>query len=265
MRRFFAICLALGTSFVATAAATADGKDEVVVSVGSLKLTRGEVEQRLRAVPPFSSRPSGRQPEEIRKSFVERVLVPELLYTEEAARRHVEQTPAIGARVRDVLRQAMETELKSSAAEVTPDDVKRYYDENRHRFNTPRRVKLWRILLNDEAEAKKLIATLKSNDVDGPTIWNKQARETSLDKATAMRDGDLGFVSPDGQTEMPQLRVDAGLFAEAEKVKDGEIVPSPVKEGENWAVIWRRGSLEAYLAAWPRRPPPSVRCSADRS
>lgn len=245
MRRLFALCLALGTSFVASTAATADAKDEVVVSVGSLKLTRAEVEQRIRAVPAFQLSAFGKTPEEIRKTFVDRVLVPELLFTEEAARRHVEATPAVAARVRDVLRQAMESELRDTAGEVTPDDVKNYYDENRHRFNTPRRIKLWRILLKDEGEAKKLIASLKSNDVGATTIWNKQARETSLDKATAMRDGDLGFVSPDGQTEMPQVRVDAALFNQADKVKDGEIVPEPVKEGDNWAVVWRRGNLDA--------------------
>jgi hypothetical protein len=39
--------------------------------------------------------------------------------------------------------------------------------------------------------------------------------------------------------------VDPGLYAAAAKVDDGELVPEPVPEGENHAVIWRRGTRPA--------------------
>ena len=50
---------------------------------------------------------------------------------------------------------------------------------------------------------------------------------------------------PDGDTDTPRVRVDPALFRAAQAVKDGQFVPEPVKEGEKFAVVWRRGSLPA--------------------
>jgi len=245
MRTFVGLALALAASTAVAQSPPPEAGGEVVVSVGSSKLTVAEVERRLKAIPPFQLVQFGKTPSEVRKHFVEQVLVPELLYVEDAVTRKLDQNPATADRIRDALRQAVENELKDTGSSVTPDEIKNYYEANKHRFNTPRRIKLWRILVRDEALAKKIIAEVKAEEKAAAERWNRAARDSSIDKSTSMRDGDLGFVSPDGQTEMPQLRVDAGLFAAADKVKDGEVVPEPVKEGEAFAVVWRRGSLEA--------------------
>lgn len=246
MRRFVALFIAFAAGTAAPlGSADAGEKGDVVLTVGSSTVTASELERRLKAVPPFQLPTWGHTPAEIRKAFVEDVLVRELLFYEEAKRRGSDKSGPVADRVRDTLSQAMEAEVKGAVSEVTPEEIKAYYEANRHRFNTPRRIKLWRILVSDEAKAKALLSRLKVNELEGAKRWNEAARSESLDKATNMRDGDLGFVTPDGQTEMPQVRVDPALFAASEKVKDGEIVPEPVKEGDNWAVVWRRGSLEA--------------------
>jgi len=103
-------------------------------------------------------------------------------------------------------------------------------------------VHIWRILTDDEALAKKIIA--ESKGVDGIQHWSQFARESSLDKATHLRNGDLGFVHPDGNTDTPTLRVDPALFAAADKLSDGELSPEPTKEGLHFAVLWRRGSMK---------------------
>lgn len=239
-----ALALAASTALAQTPPVPA-GNGEVAVTVGASTLSVADVERRLSAIPSFQLRQFGDTPSEIKKKFVETILVPELLAVEEARRRGVEKLPATRDRIRDALRQAMETELREAANSVSPDEIKSYYDQNKHRFNTPRRLKLWRILVRDESAAKQVLAEVKPEELKSTEKWNKSAREASIDKSTHMRDGDLGFVLPDGQTEMPQLRVDPALFAAADKVKDGELVPEPVKEGEHWAVVWRRGSLEA--------------------
>jgi peptidyl-prolyl cis-trans isomerase C len=250
----FALGLAAATAVVQSPADSAE-KGDVAVTVGSSTMTVTEVERRLATVPYFQLDQFGKTPTEIRRGFVEKVLVPELLQVEEAKRRALQQSAATRARIRDALRRAVEAELKADANSVSPDEIKAYYDENRHRFNTPRRIKLWRILVRDEALAKKIVSEVKGGELEAATRWNKRAREDSIDKSTSMRDGDLGFVMPDGQTEMPQLRVNAALFAAAEKVKDGELVPEPVKEGDHWAVLWRRGSLEAVNRSLAQEAP----------
>jgi peptidyl-prolyl cis-trans isomerase C len=194
-------------------------------------------------VPPFQLANYGANPDEIRRNFVERVLVPELLYAEEARRLKLDAEPGIRDRLREVLRQAMEGELRDSVAAkepVTPAEVAKYFSDNRHRFETPRRLRLWRIQVADEAQAKKLIELARGQE--GPTRWTEAAR-SSLDKATSMRGGDLGFVRADGTTDIPRVRADPALYAAADKVKDGDVVPQPVREGDHWAAVWRRGSL----------------------
>jgi hypothetical protein len=43
------------------------------------------------------------------------------------------------------------------------------------------------------------------------------------------------------------VSADRGLYEAALALQDGEIGPEPVREGERFAVIWRRGSLPAAL------------------
>jgi peptidyl-prolyl cis-trans isomerase C len=254
MRRSIALCLTLVVSALSAPPAAADGGDEVVVTVGDAKLTASEIERRLGNVPTFQLSDFGSTSTEVRKNFVNKVLVPELLLSEEARRRGLDKTPANADRIRGVLTQTLNAELKKASATPTPDEIKSYYDENRHRFNTPQRIKIWRILVRDEASAQKIIGEVKSNDSDGSKRWNELARE-SMDTATALRGGDLGFVRPDGQTETPQLRVDPALFAAADKLKDGELGKEPVKEGDKFAVIWRRGNLDASVRTLDQEAP----------
>lgn len=249
MRRSIAFGLLIAAAAVPGRSARADDKTAVVVSVGDSKLTAADVERRLRTVPAWQLPTLGTTPEEIRKNFVERVLVPELLHAEEARRRKLESDPAVHDRLRELLRQAIENQIRETAASeknVSDAEIKAYYEQNQHRFHTPRRIKLWRILVGDEALAKKIIAEVRAaGGAQQTKTWTKLAREHSLDKATQLRDGNLGFVHPDGQTEAPRVRVDPALFSAAERVKDGELVPEPVREGDKHAVVWRRGSMEA--------------------
>jgi len=97
-------------------------------------------------------------------------------------------------------------------------------------------------LLRQEAEARALL-----HELGTPTEsnWSRLARERSIDTATQMRSGSLGYVAADGQTHLPQVRVATTLFAAADRVRDGQLVPEPVVEGAAFAVVWRRGSRAA--------------------
>jgi peptidyl-prolyl cis-trans isomerase C len=100
-----------------------------------------------------------------------------------------------------------------------------------------------RILCGTRSEAAGVLADAKSSGT--AQRWNDLAREHSLDKATSMRGGALGFLAQDGSSSEASVRVDPALFAAARKVKDGEFVPDPIEEGKGYAVIWRRGSTPA--------------------
>jgi peptidyl-prolyl cis-trans isomerase C len=243
-KRTVSFVLAL-TGSVATSALAAD-QSAVLITVGNATMTEAAVSRRIAALPAYQLAKYGKTPSEQKKGFVEQVLVPEMLYGEDALARKLDQSPALKDKLREALRDAMDRGVRAdilAKQPITPEEIKQYFEENRARFETPKRLRLWRIQVADEATAKEIIA--QSKGTDGPKKWSDLAREKSLDKPTAQRGGELGFVRADGTTDVPRVQVDPAVFAAAEKVTDGTIVPQPLKEGDRYSVIWRRGSVEA--------------------
>jgi len=217
-----------------------------IARVGSSTVSAEALTRRLAKMPEFQRVALADSPDALKRRVLETELIPELLAAEEAARVKLGDRPALRARVRELLRDALEHDLRrevETQAALSKDELRAYFEANRTRFETPRRVHIWRILLDDEALAKKIISESKA--VDGMQRWSQFARESSLDKATHLRNGDLGFVHPDGNTDTPTVRVDPILFVAADKLADGELSPEPLKEGQHFAVIWRRGSMKA--------------------
>lgn len=236
----FALALLLGTS----AGFAADSKP--VARVGNESISAADLARRLAKIPQFQRAALGDTPDKLKRAVLDSMLVPDLLYAEEAERLKLRDRANVRDREREILRRAMDRELSAECLRNTPvsgAEIKAYFEANRARFETPRRVRIWRILTDDPALARKIIAD--SQGVDGLKRWSQYARENSLDKATQLRDGDLGFVHPDGNTDTPTLRVDPALFAAAERLADGELAKEPLQEGTHWAVIWRRGSAAA--------------------
>lgn len=230
---------------VAAPSGLAGLEDLVVARVGGTPITAGELHRRMATVPPFQLREMGDTPEAIQRAFLDRVMVPELLHVKEAERIGLAQRPEVAERANGVLRAALlaDTRREVSSSRVTDAEIEAYYKANIDKFVAPPKVALWRILVASEADAKALLAEL--GDAPDPKKWADLARERSIDKASAMRGGNLGFVEPDGETGQRGVKVDLALLRAAEAVKDGELVKSPVREGDGWAVVWKRQTMRA--------------------
>ncbi|HEX6275629.1 MAG TPA: peptidyl-prolyl cis-trans isomerase [Polyangiaceae bacterium] len=242
-RRTFGLFVAFTCSLSTALAADAS---PVIVRVGSASMTQADVARRLAALPSYQLARYGSTPEDQKKRFVAEVLVPEMLFGEEAFQKKLDASPNVQDKVREALRDSVDRGIREDtlkAQPITPEEIKKYYDENKARYETPKRIKVWRIQVPDEAAAKAVIGLAKG--ADGPKRWSEEARERSLDKATAQRSGDLGFVRPDGTTDVPRVQVDPAVYAAVDKVPDGTVVPTPLKEGDHYSVLWRRGSIEA--------------------
>ncbi len=219
-----------------------------IAKVGNETVSTADLSRRLARIPEFQRAALGDTPDKLKRQVLETLIVPDLLYAAEGARLKLGDRPSLRDREREILRQAMDHELRAQTARLAPvtgEDIKAYFEANRARFETPRRIRIWRILTDDEALAKKILED--SQGVDGLKRWSQYARESSLDKATQLREGDLGFVHADGNTDAPTLRVDPALFTSADHLADGELAKEPLREGSHWAVIWRRGSQSAIL------------------
>ena len=219
----------------------------VAIKVGSRAVTVGELEDRLAEIPPFQAAIFGASRDEIVKAFVEQVFVRDLVLGASAEVRKLDETlPTkhllLRARSTATLRALRNGDLASPAA-IPIEDVTKYYEENRSRFDSPERVNLWRILCKTREEAETVLAAAK-RDLSIPT-YSDLARTHSIDKATNFRSGNLGFLDPDGTSNEAGVKVDAALLRAAASVKDGELVAKPVAEGANFAVVWRRVTVPA--------------------
>lgn len=238
---------------MAFAAATMSGttaeadapKDAIVARVGSQVITAGELERRLLAIPPFQLRMFGKTEDEIKRNYLERVMVRDLLLAQGAIDQKLDAQENVEERVRATLRSVMvqQVRLDAQATPVTDADVEKYYKDNADKFHAPERIAVWRILVASKDDALKIVAELKK---DGSVKkWKDLARDKSLDKATNMQGGNLGFVGPDGKTADGALQVDRAVLDLVKVLKDGELAPDPVKEGERWAIVWRRQTAKA--------------------
>ncbi|WP_437298748.1 peptidyl-prolyl cis-trans isomerase [Sorangium sp. So ce426] len=250
------VCAASTGLSLRAEAQPAAAADAPVARVGDAAITASEVERRLAQVPPFQLQTFGRTPEEIRKNFVNQVLVRELLLAQGAAAQKLTERADVQDRVRGVLRSALLQRIQAEAAAsspVTDEEVRAYYEAHRDRFSSPAMVALWRILVATRGEAEAILAELKKDP--SPQRFKEIAREKSLDKATSMRGGDLGFVASDGTTSEPGLKVDPGLLSAAAGVKDAELVAEPVPEGDGFAVLWRRQSRKPVSRSLEQEAP----------
>lgn len=143
------------------------------------------------------------------------------------------------------LNQALEQQLLQQAEQaISPGAVSAHYERYREYFKQPEAIALWRLLAGSEAQAKDLLDKILKS-ADRAKTWTALVREHSLDKATHFRRGSLGYVWPDGNTDVPQVRVASVLYEAAQALKDGELMAQPVREGQHWAIIWRRDSRKA--------------------
>jgi len=213
-----------------------------VAEVGPLAIDAETVLARAARWAPLARAHSGATWSEQRRRLLEDTLIPEALLTVEAARTDRRERP-----VRDAaLAQALLVDLQRQVAArgATSAEIESYYAAHRSDFETPKSILIWRILLRKESQAQAILSELR---VPNDGVWSRLARERSVDTATNMRSGSLGYVAADGQTHMPQLRVSRVLFAAAETLQDGQLAPQPIAEGDGFAVVWRRASRDASV------------------
>lgn len=217
----------------------------IVARVGSRTISAADVSRRIAQLPPFQLRAFGRTPDEVRRAFVDKVMVREALLAQGAIDRKLDERDEVGERVRGVLRNAILGQVRAesgSTGPVSDAEVKAYYEANAAKYHAPARVQIWRIQVAKRDEALSILAELKKDPA--PKHWNELAREQSVDRATNLRGGNLGFVAPDGTTSEAGLKVDQAVLAAVNNAKDGELLAAPVQEGERWSVLWRRSSMK---------------------
>jgi peptidyl-prolyl cis-trans isomerase C len=233
-------------SRAATSPADAARRSAVVAHIGVKEITAGELEDRIAKIPHFQLVAMGDTPGAIRRKVLLDVIVPEALVATAAEKEHLGKRPEVSIKLQRALANATMRVVRNQVgppSAISMEDIRRYYAENKNKYDAPARYNLWRILCAKREEALAVLDSAR----DKLTIdtFTKLARDHSIDKATSLRAGNLGFVDADGNSNEAGVKVDPQLARAAVGVKDGELVPQPVAEGAGFAVVWRRGSVLA--------------------
>ena len=110
-----------------------------------------------------------------------------------------------------------------SSIDVTEEEMKTYFEENKDSFDQKEQVKASHILVEDEATAKKV-----KEELDNGKDFAELAKEYSTDSSNAGNGGDLGYF---GQGEMAEEFENAAFGMEINAISD------PVKTEFGYHII----------------------------
>ncbi len=163
--------------------------DEVVVKAGSSKLTKKELQEDIKSLPPqtklFLASPEGVN--RLKDELIKR----EVLY-EEAKKKNLTKSEEFKRKIEEfkkitLINMLLEQEIKT-VQQVTEQEAKEYYEKNKDMFIKPVEVRLSQIVVKNEEEAKKVYER-----IDKGEDFNKIAKELSKDEKTKASGGDIGF------------------------------------------------------------------------
>lgn len=123
----------------------------------------------------------------------------------------------------DLLQQAQLRKLLSSQINITDEDIKNYYDQNKASFTTEEQVRASHILVATKEEADAIVKQLKEG-----ADFAALAKEKSLDTGSKDNGGDLDFFSKGSMVQ----EFEASAFS----LKVGE-VSAPVKSEYGYHII----------------------------
>ena len=131
--------------------------------------------------------------EDALKSFISGLVVRRQILTE-AKEMGLDQTPEYQRRVRfefdTFLLKEMEQRIYANM-EVPEDSLRAYYEENKNLFTAEPEIRLREIVLDNEEQAVMIEKKLKQG-----ASFGRLAREFSVRKWSAERDGELGYLKP---------------------------------------------------------------------
>ncbi|MDI6641597.1 MAG: peptidylprolyl isomerase [Elusimicrobiota bacterium] len=212
------------------------GKEQVVITVGSEKVTLDEITQRIRNSP--LSYQEYLATELGQKQFVDILLKQRIMVTL-AKRSKLDKRKEIQDTLKE-FKQAYKLKLKQYEEElligeylkelentdlrITDMELEKYYNEHKKDYTNPKEVRLSHILLSSEAAAKQAIDKLAAG-----SDFENLAKEISLDPATNIRGGDLGTFK---SGELLKEFVDV-----VRKLKVSEITKVPVKTTYGYHIL----------------------------
>ena len=186
----------MGLGTACTEGTTERAGGEVVAMIGDTEVTRAELEKELSQLPPYVA---GRvsTPEGMRE-FLDNLLTRRSLMLE-AERMGLHEEPQITRQIQEyrerLILQRLMAESLPERTELTEDELRRYYDQNRDQYSVGEQVRVSQILIGtgardvDEARGKARSILDRARAGEDFTALARSYSEHS----SAQKGGDLGF------------------------------------------------------------------------
>lgn len=221
----------------------------VVAKVGNRAITLGDVAATLDRMDEFDR--LRYQTKERRRELLQEMIDVELLAME-AERRGLDKETETQEAIRQILRDALLAEAKRSApapAEISADQVKKYYEDNIDKYREPERRRVSVISMRDETAAKEVLEEARGATED--KRWGELFREhhegpkdpdAPLDLA-----GDLGLVGPPGDEKGENPAVPEAIRAAVFAIEQvGGVHPEVVAAGGRFNIVRLSGRTQAH-------------------
>ncbi|MBP7527527.1 MAG: peptidyl-prolyl cis-trans isomerase [Syntrophorhabdaceae bacterium] len=198
------ICLCLALLLFACSKKE-DGK--VLVTINNDKITMTEFNKELDKIPMnmkmMVASESGK------KTYLDRLIIKKLLLSE-AAKSNIEKDKEFENRLAEIKEQLIiESLLKkklTSGANISDEDLQKYYEANKEKFRKDREINTRHILLKSEEEAKQVRDKLQAGE-----DFSDLAKKYSIDPNAKVTGGEVGF-HPKG-TLLPEYEAAAFKLA----------------------------------------------------
>lgn len=162
----------------------------VLAEVGSTSITVAAFNKELENLPPYLKPMT--ETADGKKEMLETMIIRELIL-QEAAKDGIENSPEVKDKLEELKKRlVVEAYLKKKVeqqANISDEELKKFYEENKAKFKTGDQVKASHILVKTEKEAKDVLAQLKAGG-----NFEDLAKKLSTDGAAA-KGGDLGWFS----------------------------------------------------------------------
>lgn len=202
MRRRNVVALVIVACGLGLACSRSRKGGALVAKGGDVEITTAELQAKLdEQSPAVRARYATR---ERKKEFLENLIRFELL-SAEAKRQGLDKDPEVQVALQKIIVQRLVRKAfdDAGAAAASDDQVKKYYDQHLEEFVKPERVRVSQIFMRADrnaaeraargAEARKLLARVKADEVKNPLAFSTAARESSDDLSSRASGGDLGF------------------------------------------------------------------------
>ncbi len=218
-------------------------RKEVVARIGKdIVITLGDVERRLDSMPAYVRLRYATL--EKKREFLDDMVRFELMALDARAKGYDRDPDVVYAMKEAMVKKLLAEDLSRlvSPSDITDDEIRRYYEENRDLYHKPAMRRVSMVVLADEATARQVHKGLLEAFAKAPRrkrqAFLEAVQKFSVDEASRRRNGDSGFFDAHGKPEdsahkgVPEA-VAKAAFA-LSKIND---VSDPLTDGKRWYVV----------------------------